>query len=118
MMAESAVQSLALHDDRLLASGSAKGRIIIWDISTGRSIKQFKTAHAQGINSILFSADGERVISASMDGLIKIHGIKSGSCLASLRGHTSFVNTAVEGEGGVIISGSSDGSIKVCLVDL
>jgi hypothetical protein len=116
MMMDSAILSLALFENRLLASGSAKGRIAIWDIATGRMVKQFKTAHAQGINSLLFSSngDGERIISASMDFTIKIHGIKSGSCLASLRGHTSFVNTIIELSNGVVLSGSSDGTIKVC----
>jgi WD40 repeat-containing protein SMU1 len=116
MMMDSTVTALALYKDRLLASGSSKGVIMIWNIATGRMMKQFKTAHTQGVNNLLFSAnDGERIISASMDFTIKVHGLKSGNCLASLRGHTSFVNTIVEMIGGNIISGSSDGMIKVCL---
>lgn len=119
MMMDSGITSLALFDDRLLASGSAKGVITVWDIATGLAVKNFKTAHTQGVNSLIFTGNGERVVSASMDHTIKIHGIKSGTCLGLFRGHTSFCNAVVEDtKTGAIISGASDGTVKVFLAPL
>ena len=41
-----------------------------------------------------FSRDGSQVLSASFDGLVRVHGIKSGKMLKEFRGHTSYVNDA------------------------
>ena len=44
----------------------------------------------------------------------RIHGLQSGKTLKIFRGHTSYVNTAIYAEGGKrVISGSSDGTIRV-----
>ena len=46
--------------------------------------------------------------------LLSLHGLKSGKTLKEFRGHTSFVNSAVfSSDGQHIVSGSSDGTVKV-----
>jgi WD40 repeat-containing protein SMU1 len=46
--------------------------------------------------------------------LTRIHGLKSGKTLKEFRGHSSYVNDAIfTSEGGRVITGSSDGTVKV-----
>ena len=43
-----------------------------------------------------------------------MHGLKSGKLLKEMRGHTSYVNSLVfSPEGGRLLSGSSDGTVRV-----
>ena len=61
------------------------------------------------MTSVSFSKDGTHVLSSSYDGLVRVHGIKSGKMLKELRGHTSYVNDAIY---------SPDGSQVSALVNL
>lgn len=67
----------------------------VWKIRTGQCLRKYERAHTQGVTSVSFSRDGTHVLSSSYDGLIRVHGIKSGKMLKELRGHTSYVNDAV-----------------------
>ena len=62
---------------------------------TGQCLRKYERAHTQGVNSVSFSKDGTHVLSSSYDGLVRVHGIKSGKMLKELRGHTSYVNDAI-----------------------
>ena len=43
----------------------------------------------------LMYRDASHVLSASFDGLARVHGLKSGRLLKEFRGHTSYVNSAI-----------------------
>lgn len=66
----------------------------VWKVRTGQCLRKYERAHTQGVTSVSFSRDGTHVLSSSYDGLIRVHGIKSGKMLKELRGHTSYVNDA------------------------
>lgn len=54
------------------------------------------------------------MLSGSYDKLVKIHNIKSGKLVKEFQGHTSFINAVLYSQDNkTIISGSSDGTIKV-----
>jgi hypothetical protein len=59
------VVSLALRAD-LLASGDVFGTIRLWDVETGKELRQLK-GHRGAILSLAFSADGKQLISGSRD---------------------------------------------------
>lgn len=67
----------------------------MFKIKTGQLLRKFDSAHSQGITSLSFSRDGTHVLSASYDGLARVHGLKSGKLLKEFRGHTSYVNCAI-----------------------
>ena len=67
----------------------------MFKIKTGQLLRKFDSAHAQGITSLSFSRDGTHILSASYDGLARVHGLKSGKLLKEFRGHTSYVNHAM-----------------------
>lgn len=54
------------------------------------------------------------MLSASFDGLARVHGLKSGRMLKEFRGHTSYVNAAIySADGGQVIL-RLDLSKKLC----
>jgi WD40 repeat-containing protein SMU1 len=67
----------------------------VWKIKSGQCLRKFESAHSQGVTSLAFSRDGTHVLSASYDGLARVHGLKSGKMLKEFRGHTSYVNAAL-----------------------
>jgi WD40 repeat protein len=61
-----------------------------------------------------FSADGQRIVTASRDGIARIWTIKDGSLVTSLKGHQySLTSATYASDGSQIVSGSIDGSVRV-----
>ncbi|CEM13105.1 unnamed protein product [Vitrella brassicaformis CCMP3155] len=115
MVHDTAVVSLAFtRDAELLASGDQDGNLKVWKISTGKCLKKYTKIHQGGITSIVFSKDSSQLLTASFDNTARLHGLKSGKTLKEFRGHTSYVNCAIfTGDGTKIVTGSSDGRVKV-----
>ena len=78
-------------DSNLLCSGDKSSEIRIWRISDGKCLRKLEHTHSEGVTSILFYHKNSQIISGSYDGTIRIHGLKSGSLLKELKGHTSFI---------------------------
>ncbi len=75
-------------------------------------LKSFEAAHSDGVTSLTFSDERNKVLSSSFDGTVRIHGIKSGKMLKEFRGHESFVHAARFSEDGdAVLSASVDGTI-------
>jgi WD40 repeat protein len=65
--------SFSPHDD-LLIGGTAKGRILIWDVRSGDLLSD-KKGHNQAVNDISFSPDGKSFTSSSSDGTVVVWDI-------------------------------------------
>src|SRR6266702_1171062 len=67
------------------------------------------------VNSVALSPDGQRIISGSDDGTIRVWNATTGETVAGLlTGHTDWVwSVAFSPEGQRIVSGSHDGTIRV-----
>ena len=46
--------------------------IVVYDLNTGKMIKEIPEAHSESLSSVDFSPDGNRIVSASFDGKFKI----------------------------------------------
>ena len=132
-MHDSAILAVTFsNDSELIASGDQDGCIKIWQIKTGKCIRKFGQGHGKGVTSLRFH--GTQIVSTSFDNTVRIHGIKSGKSLNIFRGHASFVNSVCflgfgvrsssssssssssfssSSSGGFVVSGSSDGTVKV-----
>ena len=76
------------------SAGDQTGCIKIWKVATGRCLQKFERAHGDGVTSVCFSNDSTQVLSASFDGSMRVHGLRSGRMLREFRGHKSYVNSA------------------------
>ena len=74
----------------------------LWDVATGRQIRAFKN-HTAPIGKALFSPDGKRILTSSMDRTARVWDVASGEEIASFRGHEDVVNSATFSPDGMLI---------------
>jgi len=102
------------NHSQLMASGGDRGTIKIWKIYDGLNVVTFGGAHQNAVTSLMFNKNGSQILSSSVDGLVKIHGLRSGRTLKVFNGHSSFVNTALYIDGDQsIVSCSADGTVRI-----
>ncbi|GAB1540223.1 hypothetical protein NUACC21_28920 [Scytonema sp. NUACC21] len=108
------VNSLAWGaDGKQLASGSSDKTIKIWDVTTGKQLRNL-TGHNSYVNSLAWSADGKQLASGSSDKTIKLWDVATSKQLKTLSGHDSYVNSlAWSADGKQLASGSLDNTIKL-----
>ncbi|HPU85766.1 MAG TPA: PKD domain-containing protein [Candidatus Latescibacteria bacterium] len=69
--------------------------------------------HTEGIRSIAFSSDGQTLVSAGNDNLVKVWRVSDGALLRTLTGPTLGAScVAVSPDGQTIVAGGGDGMIR------
>jgi len=125
MCHDDGVSILALKvskDSELLASGDSQGTIMIWKLSDGTVLREFRNAHGGAVSCLDFSQDSSKVLSASQDSTCREFGLRANRMLREFRGHSSFVNycayVMIHPEEKVepsliVLSASADGTIRI-----
>ncbi|KAJ5573749.1 uncharacterized protein N7459_008176 [Penicillium hispanicum] len=96
-----------------LALGSSKhGQLLVWEWQSESYILK-QQGHLDSMNSIVYSPDGQRIVTTADDGKVKVWDVKSGFCIVTFTEHSSGV-TACEfaKKGNVLFTASLDGSIR------
>ncbi|KAJ5919972.1 hypothetical protein N7454_009807 [Penicillium verhagenii] len=96
-----------------LAFGSSKhGQLLVWEWQSESYILK-QQGHLDSMNSLVYSPDGQKIVTTADDGKIKVWDVKSGFCIVTFTEHTSGV-TACEfaKKGSVLFTASLDGSIR------
>lgn len=96
-----------------LAFGASKlGQLLVWEWQSESYILK-QQGHFDAMNTLAYSTDGQRIITAADDGKIKVWDTQSGFCVVTFTEHSGGV-TACEfaKRGNVLFSASLDGSVR------
>ncbi|KAH6626884.1 WD40-repeat-containing domain protein [Chaetomium sp. MPI-SDFR-AT-0129] len=96
-----------------LAFGASKlGQLLVWEWQSESYILK-QQGHFDSMNALVYSPDGQRIVTTADDGKIKVWDIESGFCIVTFTEHTSGI-TACEfaKKGNVLFTASLDGSIR------
>ncbi|KAF6836258.1 periodic tryptophan protein 2 [Colletotrichum plurivorum] len=96
-----------------LAFGASKlGQLLVWEWQSESYILK-QQGHFDSMNSLVYSPDGQRIVTIADDGKIKVWDVESGFCVVTFTEHTSGV-TACEfsKKGNVLFTSSLDGSVR------
>lgn len=101
------------RDGKRAATGHDDGRVILWDVETGRRAMTLR-GHNDWVPGVAFSPEGDRLASASVDMTAKIWDAKTGKVLQTLEGHEWYLNRVAWGpKGKKVITGSDDMTARV-----
>jgi periodic tryptophan protein 2 len=96
-----------------LAFGATRlGQLLVWEWQSESYILK-QQGHFDTMNSLVYSPDGQRIVTTADDGKVKVWDINSGFCIVTFTEHSSGV-TACEfaKKGNVLFTSSLDGSIR------
>ncbi|KAE8449625.1 hypothetical protein EG329_007955 [Mollisiaceae sp. DMI_Dod_QoI] len=96
-----------------LAFGASKlGQLLVWEWQSESYILK-QQGHFDSMNSLVYSPDGQKIVTTADDGKIKVWDVNSGFCIVTFTEHISGV-TACEfaKRGNVLFTASLDGSIR------
>ena len=114
-------RALAFSPDGALLAAGTRGHIHLWEVDTANEFLPIRTGHrrdrpstdsAELLELLVFSPDGEVLVSGFDTGTIQLWDVKTGEKIAVLDGHTKGVNTlAFSPDGTMLVSAATDGTI-------
>ncbi|MFV2034649.1 MAG: toll/interleukin-1 receptor domain-containing protein, partial [Halocynthiibacter sp.] len=106
-------------DGRFIAAASAN-KIAIWAIATGQEQIAPIAIHSKGtrINSIEYSGDGSRLVTAASDRTARVIDASSGEMLLVLRHEAAVNHASFSPEGDSVVTASDDGVSRIFDVSL
>lgn len=97
----------------MLATGSADGRIMLWEVPAGRLLRTLD-GHSDEVNGVAFHPAGGILASASSDHAVRLWDVATGRTVSILEGHTGLVQSlSFSRDGRVLASKSGDGAVRL-----
>ena len=107
------VNAVQLRGGELLVSASGDGVAKLWNIASGRCIKEFPSRD-RGLACVEFSHDLRTIFAGGNDQVVYQFDANTGELARELRGHSNLVRSLhLDAINSRIISGSYDYSVKV-----
>lgn len=109
------VRSVAFSPDaKILASASADGTIILWNVDTGSRVDAPLVGHTGTVFSVAFSPNGQVLASGGGDRTIRLWNVETGQPLGLLGSAPDEVYcVAFSPDGNTLASASADGNIML-----
>ena len=113
------VNALAFSPDgKFLAIGGGEpsrgGEIKIWDIQSGKLVREFPNIHSDTVLALEFSADGKFLASGAADKIARVTDLASGKVVKSFEGHTHHIlGIAWSLDGRTLATAGADSVVKV-----
>ena len=114
-------RALAFSPDGALLAAGTQGYIHLWEVDTANKLLSIDTGHrrdrpsthsAELLKLLVFSPDGEVLVSGFDTGTIQLWDVKTGDKIATFDGHTKGVNTlAFSPDGTMLVSAATDGTM-------
>lgn len=98
-------------DGKLLATGSANGMVMLWNVDTAEAGPAV-TGHTGSVTCADFSPDGKLVATGGADAVIRVSSTRDGAVVKAFNGHRGRITSLAFLAGNVISSGS-DGTVRV-----
>ena len=71
-------------DEKQLVTGGGDGKVFLWDIKTGKQLRQFKGHRNDPVFDIVISNDQQKVASCGWDGNVIVWDIKTGEQISNI----------------------------------
>ncbi|MBI3725276.1 WD40 repeat domain-containing protein [bacterium] len=107
------VCSLAvMPDGKRLLTGSAEGKLTLWELSTGDAIWSIHAHRRSSINALAVSPDGTRALTGGWDGMT-LWGLDRGEEIFTSTSHQATLAVAFSPDGSRALSSGSEGTVRV-----
>ncbi len=114
---DASVGGLAFSPDGgTLASGGLDSTLKLWELSQLRQGEPQRKLirEPSGVSCLAYSRDASLIITGHTNRVLRVHEVKTGRLVASLRGHEAALNTVVVSpDGSQIATGGRDSSIRI-----
>lgn len=96
-----------------LALGAAKlGQLLVWEWQSESYVLK-QQGHFDLMNALVYSREGNRIVTAADDGKVKVWDAQSGFCIVTFTEHSSGVTACdFAQKGNVLFTASLDGSVR------
>jgi WD40 repeat protein len=106
--------AFSLDGRRVVAGGGPNHCCLMWDVGKPKKPIQEFTGHTGRVLTVVFTADGRRMLSAGMDKTVRLWDVERGSEIRRFEGHAGFIGTVqVSPDGRRLLTGSYDSSIRL-----
>lgn len=100
-------------DAKQIATSHSNGEVCVWRVGDGQQTATFRGV-ASGVNSIVFSPEGESLIISNVDCVVKRLHTGSGAVQGQFYGHTGSIwKVALSADGCLLASGGEDLTIRI-----
>ena len=101
-----------------IASCGQDNKILLWENKASAKFEEIRQAHSAPIRWVEFNKDGELLVSASDDKLVKLWRSYDRRFLQSFSGHTNWVKCAqFSGDSRMVLSGGDDKTVRLWDID-
>jgi WD40 repeat protein len=107
--------AFSLDSQQILALTDGGRRVRLWDANTGKERLTIEQQDGSGgFETAVFSPDGRRILTASLNGMAQIWDAQTSKELQCLLGHTAYVRDAYFANGGSqAVTCGDDGTIRL-----